>query len=196
MTNTEICNLALSMIGQGSISDIYEESEQARQCKLWYDQLRKQLLSKFVWGFAHKYQKLAEVDEKIPRYDFVYEYPEDCLSMKAIYNDITTQDIDTKHQEYEVANVGGKKCIACNLGKASIEYTADIKDAEIFTATFCSVLAHLIASSIALPLSGSANMANMQLQLAHQELLQAEVESARERENKPSYPHKYFDARF
>lgn len=41
MYSTDICNIALSSIGQGQITSIDEDSEAARQCKLYYELTRK-----------------------------------------------------------------------------------------------------------------------------------------------------------
>lgn len=67
MTSTDICNMALSMIGQGRIHDLDEESEQARQCKVYYDHIRKTLLSNFTWGFAHRFKRLVKVEGTFPQ---------------------------------------------------------------------------------------------------------------------------------
>ena len=52
MNSTDICNMALAYIGQGRIASIEEESEEAIQCSMFYDHLRRKLLSEHRWGFA------------------------------------------------------------------------------------------------------------------------------------------------
>ena len=41
MTPTDICNMALAFIAKGRISSMDEQTEQARQCKLFYDIVKK-----------------------------------------------------------------------------------------------------------------------------------------------------------
>lgn len=66
MNSTDICNMALAYIGQGRIASIEEESEEAIQCGIFYDHLRRKLLSEHRWGFAERYVKLALLNEKSP----------------------------------------------------------------------------------------------------------------------------------
>ena len=58
MNITDVCNMALSCIGKGRIASIEEQSEQGRQCKLFYAQTKKRLLRDYSWGFAKKVEPL------------------------------------------------------------------------------------------------------------------------------------------
>ena len=86
MNTTDICNMALSSIGQGRIVSLTEDSETARQCAIYYDLLRKSLLDTFRWGFAERSKKLAEVNAEMPGWDHVYAVPNDCRIVRQIYN--------------------------------------------------------------------------------------------------------------
>lgn len=46
---TDVCNMALAHIAKGRISNIDEQSELARQCKLFYEPTRKELLRSYTW---------------------------------------------------------------------------------------------------------------------------------------------------
>ena len=59
MTPTDICNMALAFIAKGRISSMDEQTEQARQCKLFYDIVKKDLLRNYTWGFAKKIDKIG-----------------------------------------------------------------------------------------------------------------------------------------
>ena len=48
MNITDVCNIALAHIAKAKIASIDEASEQARQCKLFYDSTKKQLDRKSV----------------------------------------------------------------------------------------------------------------------------------------------------
>ena len=54
---TDVCNMALAHIAKGRISNIDEQSELARQCKLFYEPTRKELLRSYTWGFAKRVSK-------------------------------------------------------------------------------------------------------------------------------------------
>ena len=64
MNSTDICNMALAYIGQGRIASLEEKGEEAVQCKLFYNHLRRKLLSEYRWNFAERYVKLALLDKK------------------------------------------------------------------------------------------------------------------------------------
>ena len=63
---TDVCNMALAHIAKGRISNIDEQSELARQCKLFYEPTRKELLRSYTWGFAKRVSKLAELSIVAP----------------------------------------------------------------------------------------------------------------------------------
>lgn len=90
-TQYDICNMALSEIGtQSTISSFTDGSNEAIQCGLWYDTLRKRLLRAAQWGFARTQATLAQVADAIPDntspypYLFSYTYPSDCLKLRYI----------------------------------------------------------------------------------------------------------------
>lgn len=59
MTSTNICNMALSYLARQRINDINEQSETARQCNLFYEQAKRELLREYTWGFAKRVAPLA-----------------------------------------------------------------------------------------------------------------------------------------
>lgn len=44
MTNTDICNLALSYLSKGKITSMDDNTEEAAQCKIHYEQDRKSVV--------------------------------------------------------------------------------------------------------------------------------------------------------
>ena len=85
MNTIDICNLALSYIGKGTIADLEEKNENARQCKLHYDHQRQMLLRDYDWGFARRIVNLAVVNAKIPGWRYVYKYPAKCLAVRRLF---------------------------------------------------------------------------------------------------------------
>lgn len=161
MTSTDICNMALSMIGQGRIHDLEEESEQARQCKVYYDHIRKTLLSNFTWGFAHRFKRLVKVEGTFPKWEYAYAYPENCLAVHMVYDQSEDQIKDDVYTEYDTASIDdGRKIILCDFPHAVCDYTANVTNADMFPTVFVTALAQFIAASLAIPLSGSATLAN------------------------------------
>lgn len=201
MNSTEICNMALSAIAKGRIASISEDSEEARQCKIYYELLRKNLLSSFRWGFADKSAKLALVNTDIPKWTYAYAYPNDCLVVRQLYNrengiiyDASRKDTD--YHEYDVSAISDSaKVIMCDIENAYLDYTADIKNAEQFAPLFCEALAHNLAAHLAMPLTASQSTAQAEMQLYQIAIHQAMAASAIEVHHKPEYPTAYADAR-
>ena len=52
MTPTDICNIALSRLGQAAINDIEEHSRDAIACRAHFESVRDSLLRSHAWGFA------------------------------------------------------------------------------------------------------------------------------------------------
>ena len=197
MTSTDICNMALSMIGQGRIHDLDEESEQARQCKVYYDHIRKTLLSNFTWGFAHRFKRLVKVEGTFPKWEYAYAYPENCLAVHMVYDQSEDQIKDDIYTEYDTASIDdGRKIILCDFPHAVCDYTANVTNADMFPTVFVTALAQFIAASLAIPLSGSSTLANYYQQSGNLTLEEAKVQSARQRHHTPGRPCAYFDARF
>ena len=61
--NTEIINRALLKLGENPISS-QNELPHGRNFNLIYDDVRRSLLSMYVWRFAVKTAELAPLDEK------------------------------------------------------------------------------------------------------------------------------------
>jgi hypothetical protein len=60
MTETEIANLALSLIAGKSLTDIdTDETQQARVCRKWFDAARDEALALHPWNFATKRARLT-----------------------------------------------------------------------------------------------------------------------------------------
>lgn len=82
MNKIEICNFALSQVGERPIVDLPpgEDSENSRRCEWFLRVLIQQYLAKYPWKFALREVELAEVASAESEIgDYVYELPGDCL---------------------------------------------------------------------------------------------------------------------
>lgn len=197
MTSTDICNIALSYLNKGRIMSMTEEkSEEARQCKLHYEQCRKRLLSAYSWGFAKSVVRLARLDVSFPGWEYTYAYPQDCLRISLIFNSDNARSKETDRTDYETINVGTTKAIAADIENAWAEYTADEKDTERFSAEFIEALARLLAASMAMVLTGNGTLMQTNYQLMQASLNEAKLISVTERERQTEYRTTYTGARF
>ena len=199
MNITDICNLALSHIGREQIASLNEDTEAARTCKLHYDLQRQVLLRAYTWSFAKKYTKLSEINVKTPGWKYTYAYPNDCVMARKIYNEDNTWCLLEKNFPGNMDQVllnDNTKALVCNHKDAYLEYTYDVKDAELFTADFSQALSYYLAAAICVPLTGSESLAQ-QMQAQGQGILQeAKFTMMGERNRVPEYPSKYFKARW
>lgn len=201
MNEVDICNLALNFLGKGIIKSLSENTELARTCKLHYDRYRRILLKDYSWEFAERTMKLEPVEDfgdNVKGWDYVYRYPDDCLQVLKIY-DGDDHRKDDKREKFFVQTVDyrlGTKVICCNLENAFMDYVSNEEDCNYFSEEFVEALAHYLAYGMAQALTGSEAKAQTELQYMQNALYQAKLRTAREREHKPSLPHKYFDGRF
>lgn len=201
MNEVDICNLALNFLGKGIIKSLSENTELARTCKLHYDRYRRILLKDYSWEFAERTMKLETVEDfgdNVKGWDYVYRYPDDCLQVLKIY-DGDDHRKDDKREKFFVQTVDyrlGTKVICCNLENAFMDYVSNEEDCNYFSEEFVEALAHYLAYGMAQALTGSEAKAQTELQYMQTALYQAKLRTAREREHKPSLPHKYFDGRF
>lgn len=201
MNTTDICNMALASIAQGRIVSLTEDSEPARQCAIFYDLVRESLLDQFRWGFAERSSKLAEINAEVPGWDHVYAAPSDCRVVRQVYNrDRTLEESDSMkertYNQFKIAHLDeSKKVIVTDIKEAWADYTADVKNAELFSPFFSEALAHKLAYYLAMPLSGSRSIKQSEYQLYQAAIQQAMFSSAIENHHKIKWSQKYFDAR-
>ena len=199
MNITDICNLALNHIGREQIASLNEDTEAARTCKLHYDLQRQVLLRAYTWSFAKKYVKLSEIDTKTPGWKHTYAYPNDCVMARKIYNEDNTWCILWKNRVGNFDQVmlnDNTKALVFNLEDAYLEYTYDVKDADLFTADFAQALSYYLAAAICVPLTGSESLAQQMQAQGNGILQEAKFTMMGERNKYPDYPSKYFKARW
>lgn len=196
MNNTDICNLALSYIGKGAISDMNANNENARVCKRHYDHKRRQLLRDYSWGFAQTSAKLALLDAEFPAWDYVYVYPKTCLAVRCIYNEQGEKIKERESAKYKILMAKEDvKAVCCNVAEAWMDYTYDTNQVEIYTPDFIEALARGMAADMAMALTGSPQLVQEQMQFMQYALSGAMLTSAQERRPIEYYPRHYTTAR-
>ena len=197
MNSIDICNMALSFLHCGRINSLDDTEKAAQLCKIHYDHLRRRLLRMYPWGFAEKLTKLALLETRAVGYSYAYAYPEDCLQLRFVFDEEHAADREDFRQDFRVCYLGTVgRSILTDVSLAYGDYTADIKEPEVFSAEFSDALAHLLASSMAMGMTGNTELQSINLQLAQQSVDLARYQDAVERERRTRYPHGYSDARF
>ena len=196
MTSTDICNLALAYLAKGRITSLTQNTEEARQCAMHYDHCRKLLLRSYRWGFARRIEKLALSALTIPGWEFVYGYPSDCLIVRFVFEKEGAAKKEVDLNQFDISDVDGVKVICTDVEQAWCEYTEDVVEVAKMTEEFVEALARYLAASMAMVITGNGELMNTNYQLMQAALNQAQVEAAREREQKPQWPKEYAEVRF
>jgi len=196
MTSTDICNLALAYLAKGRITSLTQNTEEARQCAMHYDHCRKLLLRSYRWGFARRIEKLALSALTIPGWEFVYGYPSDCLIVRFVFEQEGAAKKEVDLNQFDVSIVDGVKVICTDVEQAWCEYTEDVNEVAKMSEEFVEALARYLAASMAMVITGNGELMNTNYQLMQAALNQAQVEAAREREQKPQWPKEYAEVRF
>lgn len=168
----DICNMALSRIGNGQrIDSLTERSAQAEKCALFYEQTRDTVLRDFNWPFATKFVQLAQVaDNPNPSGEYSYAYPTDCLMARKLVNAMFPIDYLPSNYgwhglpqipsiPFRIIQGDSTRLIATSVTPARLEYTARIEDSGQFDPLFVSALSWKLAVELCLPLAKEQNIA-------------------------------------
>lgn len=159
-TQVSIINLALSHIGQKSITAIDDGSvQQVETMKVW-DFVLRETLKSYNWSFAKVKEALVSTSSYTPiYYTYAYEYPAKCLAIRKInYEDEIEKDTGQKFDVVlDVTN--SAKRIVTDIVDAYIEYTYYIEVVTLFSDYFISSLSRRLAAELAVPLNGDKDMA-------------------------------------
>ena len=138
----EICNLALSRIGQNSISSLKDTSSvQAQFCNMIFEQAKSALLSQYNWTFAIVADKLNQIDnseDTFKEYDYKYALPEGFLRLVCLYNDTNDIIIQTPHTKPIFVLEGG--FVFSDYPNCKLKYIKDIDNISIFSPLFIDCL--------------------------------------------------------
>jgi hypothetical protein len=161
-SETQIGKLALQHIGDRyDITDLTEESVEAEQLNLIFDDTRDWLLRQFPWNFATAYTTPASLTGTVPNnFDYMYTYMTDAVRVLLVVDPL---GLDTEIQ-YEVArNSSDVKVILTDQADAEFRYTKRITDTAQFDSEFTMGLSYALAAKLAMPLTGERQiMGDMQ----------------------------------
>jgi hypothetical protein len=162
-SQVEICNLALTHIGQKPITSITEPIESARRLKLVFDVARDTVLEAHEWNFATRVEALALISgESVPGWEYLYKLPAKCLYPRKVFTEATLKQPKPTEFEVMTSPVTQVMVIATNLEDAFLKYTKKVVDVSLFTPAAVVALSHLLASLVAVPLCGKKDVADTQ----------------------------------
>ncbi|MFZ8932384.1 MAG: hypothetical protein ACO2ZP_00610 [Bacteriovoracaceae bacterium] len=195
MNEVEICNIALSHIGAGQISSLSENTQVARECKRHYPVARDSVLRAHPWAFARRQIVLAQVaGEEVRGWSFVYQYPNDCLEARYIY-DFSDRDNESINFDLAISKDLKTRLILSDQENAELVYTAKVANPVLFDSIFIDAMSYRLASSIAIPIKGKAELANVMLEFYFGYLGNALSSNANEKKKDPETKSSFSKAR-
>lgn len=207
VTEVDICNMALGASGtRSTISSLAENSAEGRACTLFYANAREQLFRRADWGFARRSMVLVVAkslpgtnktvwDDTLPQppWLYEYEYPDDCAKVRFIvpqellgvmsqFPESIIPDWRKLAVPFELSGYDSqaKRHILTNAKDAIGVYTVRLTDVTLWPGDFVQALVLLLASWLAVPLTGDKELAQGNAGFAEKLISDANSSDARE----------------
>lgn len=190
-SETHICNLALSRIGQNFITTLTEGTRNSDVCNLHYASTRDALLRAHPWNFAIRRSALA-LDATAPNHEFDYRFalPTDPYCLKVIRTDWEATGFSGTaiygfpgqmgYADYGVPYRIEGRFLLCNETTVSIEYIARIEDVAQFDDLFTDLLAQRLAAEMCVQITDNQSMAKGLWEIYGAKLSEARTMDAQE----------------
>ena len=189
ISETSICNLALTRLGHMQITSLTEGTKASDLCTLHYDLSRDALLRAHPWNFAISRVTLAQ-DATTPNHEFDYRHtlPVDCL--KVIRTDWEADGF-TSTAVYGFPGLNGYagavvpyriegRYLLTNEDTVKIEYIASITDPTQFDVLFVDLLAQRLAAEICIALTDNQSAAKTMWEIYDRKIVEARLMDATE----------------
>lgn len=149
-STVEICNLAISHLGTGKeIANLNENSAEANACRRYFDTALEQTLRGYAWPFANKFAALNLVEEDpTDEWAYSYRYPVDCLQAIRIVSGNRNESRQDRI-DYKIVNSNDGLLIYTDQENATLEYTVNVTDPNLYPSDFKMALSFRLASYIA-----------------------------------------------
>lgn len=208
MDKVGLCNIALANIGISQfIGNIDEQSNEARTCRVFYDQSLNRTLEEFPWSFTRSYADLQDIGSPPSKWLYRYRYPTNCLFVRAVtprtaqvqftdyYDPFSLEYINRQDFEIIEDQAGGGLAICSNIPEAMITFSMRITSFPLFSALFIDAFGWSLSKDIASPLSAQPSMAEKANQAYTGALLKAAARSMNEDKNTVAPESEYITAR-
>lgn len=192
----QICNIALSRVGQSQrIDSLGEQSAAAEQCTLHYELCRDEVLRDFPWPFAEARVVLADIGSPPTNWCYRYRYPTDCIQARYLVVSGTEQPRSDQRIPFKVVHADGGRAIVTNQEAAELVYTKRVEDTTYFDPLFTSALAWRLAGELAMGLVVNPDLYTAAIQNYQILINQAKAIAFEESEQGPALESEYITAR-
>lgn len=190
-SEVDICNLALTRLGDDRITTLDEGTKAAELCSLHYPMARDAVLRAHPWNFAIRRATLA-LSATTPNHEFQYQFalPTDPYCLKVLRTDWEANGISAT-AIYGFPGIYGTsgalvtyriegRFLLCNETSVMIEYIARITDPEQFDQLFTDVVAQRLAAELAIPVTDNQAAAKTMWDIYSTKLVEARMTDAQE----------------
>lgn len=166
-SETDICNLALSHLGDSAIVQAInppDGSVQAEKCQRFYPIARDNVIEMHSWRFAlRRTDTLASVGNDTGSWSYAFALPNDCLKPVSVL--LPGEIDDTNVQDYTVETLhDGTFVLYTNVQFPQLRYLVKVTDTTKFSPICTSAISWLLASYLAgTLLKGKAGLQVMQM---------------------------------
>lgn len=167
-TEAQICNVALSRIGNSNfIDNLDEATTEGRVCNQLYEPTRDSLLASFPWPFATRMVTLATVaDAEHTAWGYTYSLPSDYLAAQSPWSSYRDPTVGQRiPYSVEMNTAGDGRVLLTDHDEAQFTYTAKVTDPGLFPPLFRSALSWALAAELALPIAKRLDLRQSALQM-------------------------------
>lgn len=188
--SVEIVNIALARLGESPIQSLDEGTVPANMAKIFYDPSRRATLRDFNWNFALKTARLAKLAQAPVDFRYAYALPSDCIRAVRLRSG-GIPDFEGPGLRFVV------QCgeVLSDEDPALLEYIYDCTDPGKFDDKFIEAFSYKLASELAMPIKGSAEMTERYNREYQLRVTQAATLSGNENRDKDN-ENPYVEARF
>lgn len=183
LSETSICNMALSHLGVGdAITSLGENSQEANSCRAFFEVARDATLRDFSWPFATKTADLALIEEDPnDEWSYSYAYPADCLQFKRVLSG-SRNDTRQSREPYRIVKNADDYVVYSDVEDAACEYVFRNEDTQHYPPDFAIALSFRLAAYVAPRLTAGDpfKMGERSMQLYQFELSKARANGANE----------------
>ena len=191
----DIFNMALNHLSVSAPIATNSMNKDSRAIILnnFYETARDEVLKAFDWGFANAYKDLTLSTETSPnpKYPYVYDCPNDCISARAIID--TIKGDERKFEPF--SNSQGEKCFMAEVECARLRYTRRIEKEDLFEPEFVMVLSYYLAALAGETITGQQKKAESCMQKYEWRLRKAKQLNAQEGAAEDEDNSQYYDVR-
>ena len=186
----DICNSGLNLLGASTITQLTDDSKNARLCNQRYEPIRNRIFRSHAWNcLTKRVQLAADSADPVVEYSKQYTLPSDCLRVLKVHNGTTdsiASDIDYV--------VEGRK-IKTNQGTVFLVYIALITDPNEYDTYLQESIASALAADIAYAITNNATLAKNYQVTADERLREARFVDATENSLGTIESNEFTDAR-